>query len=83
MANLSLPSNLGEHLAQIYQILKRHETILIKLTLDLEAMKGESNSAESETFQKVREKARDEVARQAPLYDALIERSRRFVNVAW
>lgn len=69
-----------EFLAGIYEILRRHEQLLVDLTADVEGLKANLTGHDREFFDKAKEKARSEAAfgldRQARLYGEIIAKLR-------
>jgi len=74
------PDGLDELLAGMYEILKRHEQVLLDLTMDVEGLKSTLTGPDADTLQRAKEKAlrvsSKEHALQLRLYDAMISRLR-------
>jgi hypothetical protein len=62
MANIKQPEGLGELLIDVYEILKRHEKILIDLSVDVEGLKAVLSKDDHALFEQARAAARFESA---------------------
>jgi hypothetical protein len=80
MADPNLIDGLNELLATIYETLRRHERILLDLSIDVEGLKAVLKEKDHALFEQARAAARFESAlgseAQARLYDAMIRRLR-------
>lgn len=76
MANPNSLDGLDELLAGIYEILKRHEQILVDLTVDVEGLKSILTGQQHALLEQAKAKARFATAlgseAQVRLYDAMI-----------
>jgi len=80
MENANPMGGMRELLAEMFETLKRHERLLVDLTLDVAGLKATLTGDSLELFHRVREKARSgssvEFDRHFHLYDETIQRLR-------